>query len=64
MKDADKTRAQLLEELTGLRRELDDIQAFADPEWRRLEKWRQSFAQLQEMLEGLAVRVGMRILTK
>jgi putative nucleotidyltransferase with HDIG domain len=53
MKDQEKSKAQLLEELTALRRELDDIQTFADPEWRRLEKWRQSFGQLQEMLEGV-----------
>jgi putative nucleotidyltransferase with HDIG domain len=51
MKAEEKTKAQLLEELAALRRELDDLQAFADPEWRRLEKWRQSFGQLQEMLE-------------
>ncbi|MFZ5452033.1 MAG: HD-GYP domain-containing protein [Thermodesulfobacteriota bacterium] len=59
MKDEEKTRDQLLEELAALRRELDDIQAFADPEWRRLEKWRQSFGQLQKMLsEVLAVLEG------
>lgn len=53
MKDEEKTRAQLSEELAALRRELDDLQAFADPEWRRLEKWRESFGQLREMLEGV-----------
>jgi putative nucleotidyltransferase with HDIG domain len=53
MKDEEKTRAQLLEEMAALRRELEDLQAFADPEWRRLEKWRQNFGQLQEMLEGV-----------
>jgi putative nucleotidyltransferase with HDIG domain len=51
MKDEEKSKAQLLEEITALRRELDDIQAFADPEWRRVEKWRQNFEILQEMLE-------------
>jgi putative nucleotidyltransferase with HDIG domain len=59
MKNQEKTRAQLLEEVAALRQQLDDLQAFADPEWRRLEKWRQSFGQLQEMLEGvLEVLVG------
>ncbi len=51
MKDEEKTKAQLLEELATLRLELADLQAFADPEWQRREKWRQSFRQLQEMLQ-------------
>lgn len=59
MPDERKTREQLLEEVAALRRELEDIQAYADPEWRRLEKWRQSFRQLRKMLEGvLAVLEG------
>ncbi|MDD2903710.1 MAG: HD domain-containing protein [Syntrophales bacterium] len=53
MPDEEKTREQLLEELAALRRELEDIQAYADPEWRRLEKWRQSFGELQKMLAGV-----------
>jgi len=53
MENDKKSRAQLLEELAAVRRKLEDFQAFADPEWRRLEKWRQSFEQLREMLEGL-----------
>lgn len=61
MKDEDKTRAQLLEELAALRRELDDLQAYADPEWRRQEKWRQNFRQLQEMLEGVVAVLGCRV---
>ena len=60
MPDEEKSKAQLLEELAALRRELDDIQAFADPEWRRLEKWRQSFGQLQNMLEGVLAVLASR----
>jgi len=59
-KDEEKTRAQLLQEVAALRRELDDLQAFADPEWRRLENWRQSFGQLREMLEGVLEVLGSR----
>ena len=61
MKDEEKTRAQLLEELAALRRELDDLQVFADPEWRRQEKWRQNFKQLQEMLEGVVAVLECRV---
>lgn len=60
MKDEEKTRAQLLAELSALRRELEDIQAFAGPEWRRLEKWRQSLGHLREMLEGVLEVLGSR----
>jgi len=61
MKDEEKTRAQLLEELAALRRELEDLQTFADPEWRRQEKWRQNFKQLQEMLEGAVAVLECRV---
>ena len=61
MNDGEKTRAQLLEELAAFRRELDDLQTFADPEWRRQEKWRQNFKQLQEMLEGVVAVLECRV---
>jgi len=61
MKNEEKTRAQLLEELAALRRELDDLHAFADPEWRRQEKWRQNFKQLREMLEGVVAVLDCRV---
>jgi HD-GYP domain-containing protein (c-di-GMP phosphodiesterase class II) len=61
MKDEEKTRAQLLEELAALRQELDDLQTFADPEWRRQEKWRQNFKQLKEMLEGAVAILECRV---
>jgi putative two-component system response regulator len=61
MKDEEKTKAQLLEELAVLRRELSDLQTFADPEWRRQAKWRQNFKQLQEMLEGVVAVLESRV---
>jgi len=60
MKDEEKSRAQLIEELAGLRRQLDDVQAYADPEWRRLEKWRRSFRRLQDLLAGVVVLLEER----
>ncbi|MEW6658739.1 MAG: HD domain-containing phosphohydrolase [Thermodesulfobacteriota bacterium] len=61
MKDEEKTRAQLLEELAALRRELDDLQTFADPEWRRQENWRRNFKELQEMLEAAVAILECRV---
>jgi putative nucleotidyltransferase with HDIG domain len=61
MRDEEKTRVQLLEELAALRRELDDLQTFADPEWRRQEKWRQNFKELQEMLVGAVAILECRV---
>ena len=60
MKDKEKSRSQLLAEVADLRRQLEDMQAYADPEWRRLEKWRRGFRRLQDLLEGVVVLLEER----